>query len=83
MQGKTYAQVSELTREELIELYDQESKDVRPGLEFIKQEIWRLDSEKFNQRMEKMTSHMRWLTVFIAVLTVVNVGVFVYDVIFR
>ena len=71
----SYSEVCRLTKDELIELYDQIAPNTVVGLEFIKQEIWRRDSDRLSGSMEEMTSRIQWLTKVITILTVVNVVV--------
>ena len=81
MQGKTFAEIQALSRYELISLFDHESENVRLDLNFMKEEIWRRDSEQFNLRMKRITSQMWWLTGVITILTVVNLGFVIYSVV--
>ena len=72
MQDKTFEELRELSREELIALYDQEAKHVPLNLNLIKEEIWRRDADESNQRLKQMTSQMRWLTWVITIFTVIS-----------
>lgn len=69
----TYAEISSLSREELITLYDQKAQHTQVGLDFIKQEIWSRDSEQLNRNMECLTRRIHWLTIIITILTAINV----------
>ena len=78
--ANTYAEMSKLSKEDLISLYDQEAQSTHVGLEFIKQEIWRRDSDRLNRSMERMTNRIQRLTIIITILTVVNVAAVLIDV---
>lgn len=69
----SYSEISRLSKEELIELYDQTASNTVIGLEFLKQEIWRRDADRLNANMEKMTSRIQCMTIVITILTAVNV----------
>ena len=79
MQGMTFKEIGELPREELISLFDHENKNVQHGLNFIKEEIWRKDSDVFNKGMESIAQKMWWATAVIGVLTVVNLDFIIYS----
>ena len=85
MEAKTYAEMRKLSREDLIRNLDQILGSHGPiaDIEFIREEIWHRDAEQLNQRMERMTNQIRWITVFIAFLTIGNVGMIVYNVMSR
>ena len=73
MRATTYRQLREMNLDELIELYDKIAGTTQIGLNFIRAEISRRETEKQSQRMLQMTSQMRKLTVVITILTVFNV----------
>ncbi|MYA78779.1 MAG: hypothetical protein F4132_00290 [Gemmatimonadetes bacterium] len=73
----SYSEISRLSKEELIERYDQTASNTVIGLEFLKQEIWRRDSDRLSESMVKMTKRIQWLTIAITILTVLNVVVVV------
>jgi hypothetical protein len=66
--------------ESLKKSYDQIAKTTSLGLSFYREEIARRENEEFNSRIKSMTSQMRNMTIFITILTVINVGVVIYDV---
>ena len=70
----TYAEISRLSKEDLIALYDQKAQSTQVGLEFVKQEIWRRDSDRLNRNIERMTYRIHWLTIIMTILTVINVA---------
>jgi hypothetical protein len=72
--------MSDWTDEELIKRRDNEARSVPPTLNLMNQEIWRRDADLVNRRMERVTRYILWLTGVITFLTLVNVGVFVYEV---
>lgn len=78
--ANTYAEMSRLSKEDLIALYDQEAQSTQVGLEFIKQEIWRRDTDRLNRNMERMTNRIQRLTIIITILTVVNVAAVLIEV---
>ena len=81
MQGKTHKEISELSREDLISLYDHENKNVQHGLNFIKEENWRRDADASSQRMETISRRMGWLTGVITILTVMILGFVIFSVV--
>lgn len=79
----SYSELSRLSKDELIELYDQIAPNTVVGLDFVKQEIWRRDSDRLSGSMEKMTSRIQWLTIVITILTAINVVAFVTGLFLR
>ena len=76
----TYTEMSNLSREDLITLYDQRAQHTRVSLDFIKQEIWRRDSEQLNRNMECLTRRIHRLTIIITILTAINVVGILVDI---
>ena len=69
----TYNELCSLSREDLVILYDQKALNTDVSLDFIKQEIWRRDSDHLNHNMERMTRGIQYMTIAIMVFTVFNV----------
>jgi len=69
----TFEELEKLSDNELREMYDKIAKSTVVGLDFIRDEIFRRDSEKIQTKMLKMTRTMRFLTVGIFLLTIINV----------
>jgi len=75
-----WADMQKLSRDELIEAYDREGRNVGSiGCSFIRDEIFQRDLAEQGDRMERMTREMKrltkviaWLTVAIAVLTAIS-----------
>ncbi|MBW7997982.1 MAG: hypothetical protein FVQ81_15710 [Candidatus Glassbacteria bacterium] len=68
-----YQQLKSLSREKLIEEYDQKASSTVIGLNFLREEIARRDFEEQNRLIIAMTQEIRNLTIFVAVLTLINV----------
>jgi hypothetical protein len=69
----TYEQLRNKSDEELILLFDAITKNTEVGLGFLRDELARRESERQYERMLNLTRQMRWMTIFITVLTAVNV----------
>lgn len=69
----SYAQLAALSNDQLIEEYDRVAGRTEVGLSFIREELWRRDIQQQNERLERMTNHIRLMTAAITVLTIVNV----------
>ncbi len=69
----TYDQLRNKSDEELILLFDAITKNTEVGLGFLRDELARRESERQYERMLNLTRQMRWMTIFITVLTAVNV----------
>ena len=69
----SYANLSKLSRKDLIKLYDKEAKNARMDFDFIRQEIWRRDLDRFNRRLEFLTVTMCFLTAEILIFTILTV----------
>lgn len=75
---QTHAELSNLTDEEIITIYDGHASRTSPGLDFYLNELRRRELAKESQRMSDMTRTMKNLTWWIFALTVVNVAAVVY-----
>ena len=69
----TLSELRALSREELVQLYDQTSTNVVVGLDFLREEIARREVDAQTAEIVKMTRHMRNLTYVITALTLLNV----------
>lgn len=78
----TYEHISRLSEDDLKRLHDAQLSDrgvkyistAMVAQNFVREEIARRRAEDQTARIVRMTSHMRFLTVVIAVLTLVNVA---------
>ena len=69
----TYAEISRLSRKDLIERYDQQAQHPIVGLDFLKQEIWRRDSDQLSRNMTCLTRKIYGLTIVVTIFTAINV----------
>jgi len=69
----SYAQLAALSKDQLIQEYDRVAGHTEPGLSFIREELWRRDIKEQNERLERMTKHIRLMTAAITILTIINV----------
>jgi hypothetical protein len=74
-----YGELSEMSRERLVRLYNEKAGNGSPGaimrMHLILSELHRRDAEDREKEMINNNWRMLWLTIFIAVLTLTNVGV--------
>jgi hypothetical protein len=75
---RTFKEIRNAKVDDLIELHDHLSTTMNvilsnPELQFYREEIFRRERRKQNDRMELMTKQMRNMTICILVLTVLNV----------
>ncbi|MCG3198642.1 MAG: hypothetical protein GHCLOJNM_03146 [bacterium] len=68
-----YTQLRNLSREDLIRLYDESAEHTQIGLDFLRSEIARRDSGEQTESIVLMTKRMLCLTYVIAFMTLVNV----------
>ena len=68
-----YNELCSLSREDLVDLYDQKAQSTELSLGFVRQEIWLRDSDRLNRNIERMTRRIQYMTIAIVVLTVINV----------
>lgn len=70
-----FEKLAALTREQLVERYDTAAQHVGTGygITYLRDEIFRRDSEEQTRRIVDMTGTMRNLTWAIFILTVINV----------
>ena len=72
-----FADLEQMSRDDLVALYDKETANVVTGLDFIRSEIFRRDTAEANKVMLALTKKIAWLTAVVTVLTIVNVVVLV------
>jgi hypothetical protein len=65
----------EMSEEKLINLHDQAAENTVTGVNYYLDELARRSQNKQTETMLLYTKRMLWLTVFIAILTIVNVVV--------
>ncbi len=71
-----FAELQAMSREKLVDLYDSNAPDVRLGLNFIREEIFRREAEESTARMLAMTRNIWWCTGIVTVATLVNTALF-------
>jgi hypothetical protein len=69
----TYAKLRALSTAQLVQLYDDTSKDTVVGLDSLREEIFRREAAEQTVVISKMTRQMRDLTIVITLLTIVNI----------
>lgn len=69
----TYAKLRALSTAQLVQLYDDTSKDTVVGLDSLREEIFRREAAEQTVAISKMTRQMRDLTIVITLLTIVNI----------
>jgi hypothetical protein len=74
----TLAELRALSPEALEQEHDRHAKTSIEGLAYIRDEIVRRDTEAQANRIEKMTSQMRWVTGAITVLTIANTAAVIW-----
>jgi len=74
-----YGELSEMRREKLVRLYNEKANNGSPmaimKMHLVLSELHRRDAEKREQAMLRNNRWMKWLTIFIAGLTLTNVTV--------
>lgn len=70
--AKTFADLRQMSREELIRKYDGISQGTSVGLDFYREEIARRDAEEATETILVLTRQMRNMTVAVVLLTVLN-----------
>jgi hypothetical protein len=74
-----YGELSEMSRERLVRLYNEKASDGSPGaimrMHLVLSELHRRDAEDREKEMINNNRRTLWLTIFIAVLTFTNVAV--------
>ncbi|MGX5827369.1 hypothetical protein [Mesorhizobium sp. 43Arga] len=70
MHGMKFADLKAMSIDELTKQYDLTTPNVQIGLNFIREEIARRETDAQNQRMIEFTKQVRDMTVAITVLTV-------------
>jgi hypothetical protein len=74
-----YGELSEMSREELVQLYNEKAENGSPvaimRLHLILSELHRRDAQTRERAMLRNNRWMTWLTAFITLLTLVNVVV--------
>ncbi len=71
--SQTIEALRKLSDEEVITLHDNVATYTQVGVQFYLDEINRREQNKQTALMVKFTAKIFWLTIFIAMLTVVNV----------
>ena len=74
------AELKALSMSQLIDLYDEKAKSTDVGLGFILDEIRYREQSVFAKNMHRLTRKIKWLTIVILILTVVNVVLVGYSV---
>lgn len=70
---KTYQELRKLSKDQLIQEYDNKAVHTEPGLDFYKEEIARRDAEEQTKQMMRINNQMRIMTIIITILTIINV----------
>ncbi len=70
--ARKYSELRKMTKDELIAVYDQLTKNTVVGTGFYIEEIARRDSQEQTIRILELTHQMKNLTVVITFLTIVN-----------
>jgi hypothetical protein len=74
-----YGELSEMRREKLVRLYNEKANNGSPmaimKMHLVLSELHRRDAEKREEAMLRNNRWMKWLTIFIAGLTLTNVTV--------
>jgi hypothetical protein len=71
--SQSIEQLRKLTDDEVIALHDTVAVHTQVGVQFYLDEVNRREQNKQTDLMVKFTKQILWLTIFIAVLTVINV----------
>ncbi|EOX1767270.1 hypothetical protein ACPDME_003489 [Vibrio cholerae] len=69
----TYEELKGLSREEIIERYNQIGKHTVVGTQFYLDELIRRQNEEQTNAMLKINKRMQYMTVLITILTIANV----------
>lgn len=88
MHASSLGKLEKLSLDELIKMYDQQAGSTVIGLNFLRQEIeWRhqregaKNIEKMTEQMRDMTRDIKWMTVGVVVLTIINLAVAVISLV--
>ncbi|PLX67177.1 MAG: hypothetical protein C0602_10790 [Denitrovibrio sp.] len=73
--GMSFEKLENMSREDLVKLYDKTSESTVEALNFIREEINRRDVNELNNKMLGISKSMKNMTIGITFLTVVNVFV--------
>ena len=77
----SYEQLSALSDEQLISEYNRVALYTDPvGLTFLRDELFRREVKNQNEHLDVMTRQIRWLTIAIAVLTLVSTAAIVFQI---
>lgn len=71
----TLAKLRALSDDELVELHDKAAQNTTVGIQYYLDELNHRSQNEQTQVMLRYTKQMLWFTVFVALLTVVNVVV--------
>ncbi len=74
---RSMAELRGLTDDDIVALYDRVAPSTAMGTAQFREELARRDQERHDRAMADYARRMYWLTVIIAVATLVNVFVFV------
>ena len=77
----TWDQLKSLSEEQLIAAYDESVNVTAVGTEYYLEEIRHRRQARIAASVEKLTGRILWLTVCVTVLTILNVGVTVFNVV--
>lgn len=70
-----WADLESLTEEQLIAAHDEKAKNTVVGLSYFLDEVRHRRQSRVAASVEKLTRWIFWLTVFVALLTLLNVGI--------
>jgi len=81
--ARKFADLERMSRDELVALHDENTPNGVLGLDFIRGEIFRRDTDEANQTMLALTRKIAWLTVVVTVMTVANVAIVIVALFIR
>ncbi|GIW53112.1 MAG: hypothetical protein KatS3mg082_2942 [Nitrospiraceae bacterium] len=70
----SYAELTAFSRDQLTKELDQIAVHTQVGLSFLREELWLRGMQEQNARIERMSNHIRVMTVVITIFTVINVA---------
>ena len=71
MKAPKYANLRKMSKDDLIEKYDDHTKDTNVHTDFLLEEIYRRDREEHDQKLIRIRREMHCMTIAITVLTVI------------
>jgi len=78
--SETLANLRSIPTDQLIKTHDFLAQNTIAGVQYYLDELARRDTENANKTLLELTSQMKWMTVTIVVLTVVNVILVAFSV---